>query len=87
MNQFWRFLNVLACECSNPGQASTNSSCNDSGACTCNPTFTGDKCDTCIANYYMVNGGFMLNNMTLCLGIKKSYLSDLDFTKGLFLIE
>ena len=46
-----------------PGHAATDSSCDGDGVCICKPTFAGDKCDECVANYYKVDDN--------CLGIKQ----------------
>ena len=45
-------LFLLACECDPHGSSST--SCSSSGECTCNPGYTGDKCDNsnCTLGYY-----------------------------------
>ena len=50
-----QYLIILtACNCASPGSA--NSNCNSNGVCTCNTGYTGNKCDSCAATYYMSGG-------------------------------
>ena len=41
---------ILDCKCSEDG--AVDSSCDDTGICTCKGQISGDKCDKCLPGHY-----------------------------------
>ena len=48
------FYYTLECQCDYLG--SISQSCDETGKCDCKPNFEGEKCNTCMPEFYLVAG-------------------------------
>ncbi len=48
----------IDCEC---GAGAVNGSCDDDGICMCKSNIIGDKCGSCVENYFISNDGSECN--------------------------